>query len=386
MSNTRVISSSGELRVAWDVQFTRHVRTGIGVYSDQLISNLHGLPGLEIIELAGWYLFSRSWNLPSRVAHTLTNIIWAQVALPASAHYRRADVIHVPGFIAPFRSLQPLVVTVYDTVYKQFPEHYPHLFVRYLQTLVPRSLRRATKIITISEATRQDVIRDYGIDPSKIVVTHLGVDRERFSPAAARGTDATLARYGIRDDYVLHVGSLVARKNIPLLLEAIALLKARKQWDMRQVVLAAAPIPGMPGTEAIHATIARLGLAEDVVMTGSVPDDLLPGLYARAGVLALPSLYEGFGLPLIEAMASGTLVVAAASPAVDEVVGGAGLLVPVGDREAMANALSSVLYDPDARRQLKQAGLDQAAGFGWDRTAQQTLDVYREAVDVGASG
>lgn len=152
------------------------------------------------------------------------------------------------------------------------------------------------------------------------------------------------------------------------------------------MVLAGKPAPGMPGADAIQAAVTRLGLTDDVVFLGHAPDRLLPALYAGASVLAFPSRYEGFGFPLIEAMACGAPVVAAAGSSVSEVVADAGQLVPVDDAEALAAALYEVLTNPLTRERLRARGFARAAAFTWERTAQQTATVYHQVVAESRTG
>jgi len=375
-----VPTSSQVLRVAWDVHQSKRNWTGTGVFAVHLLDHLRCQPGSELLPLAGWDVPTRRKGLPWRAARVVMDVIWTQAVLPFELAFLRPDVLHAPAFVAPLWGTCPLVVTIHDTIYCQFPEQHARWWVRYMNWLMPRVVARAAAIIAVSEATKQDVIRHFGADPSRIHVIYHGVDHGRFHPDAGTGAGPLLARYGIRGEYVLHVGALVMRKNIPLLLEAVALLKDRGHWGRRQVVLAGSASPGMPGAQAVYEAVDRLGLAEDVVCANHVPDAALPALYARAAVLAFPSRYEGFGLPLVEAMACGVPVVAAAGSAISEVVGTAGILISGDDREAFADGLLTVLENPEVRATLRERGLRRAANFTWDKAARQTIDVYREVV------
>lgn len=368
------------LRILWDTRLTSRGSTGIGTYATRKLEHLRHQPGIEIQTLSGWYVPDKWQSLPIRAIRLLAAVAWTQAALPTAAAYLKPDVLHVPVFTAPLWGTCPLVVTVYDTVYRRYPDQYPPLFAQYLDWFMPRGLKKAAAIIAISETTKQDVVEAYHIEPSRIHVIYLGVDHDRFNPNMASEAHNILENYGIRGEYVLYVGALVARKNIPLLLEAVGLIKARGQWGSRQVVIAGAAMPTLQGYLTIQEAVVRFGLQEDVIFTGHVPDDWLPALYARATVLAFPSRYEGFGLPLVESMASGTPVVAVDRSSVTEVLGDAGLLVPGGDAEAFAVGLLTILEKREVQRMLRHRGLKRAAEFTWELAAQRTVELYREIV------
>ncbi len=182
---------------------------------------------------------------------------------------------------------------------------------------------------------------------------------------------------GLREGYVLHVGVLATRKNIPTLLRAVAYLRAKGKWGNRQVVLAGSEARGLPGLAEVHETIQELGLEEVVLLVGHVPDEHIPGLYAQASMLVMPTLYEGFGFPILESMAAGTPVVASNNSSIPEVAGDAAILVPTRDEEAMADAVESILENPRIAQQLRERGLMQARKFSWQRMASETVEVYR---------
>jgi glycosyltransferase involved in cell wall biosynthesis len=176
------------------------------------------------------------------------------------------------------------------------------------------------------------------------------------------------------------VGELSHRKNIPALLRAVAHLRSSGKWGTRQLVLAGTEAPGMLGADEIHTTIRQLKLSANVVLAGRVPDEHLPGLYAQASLLVMPSLYEGFGFPVLEAMAAGTPVVASNTSSLPEVAGTSAILVAPDDTLALAEAISSVLERPQCAAELKAKGLAWAQQFNWQRTAAETLEVYRRIV------
>ncbi len=190
--------------------------------------------------------------------------------------------------------------------------------------------------------------------------------------------EASWARsFGIREGYVLHVGELSQRKNIPLLLRAVAYLRAKGRWEGRQLVLAGAGSPGMRGADEIQDVLRELDLGDIVVATGRVPDSQLPGLYRYASLLVMPSLYEGFGFPVLESMAIGTPVVASNISSLPEVAGDAAILVSPEDVAELANAIDTVLKNKAIAEELRQKGFSRAREFSWERAAANTIAVYR---------
>ena len=360
------------------MHIARRNQTGVGDYSVQLLHHLYNEADIEVEAILGWNVFERGQNLPNRIARQLFDLFWTNIFLPAELARKRVDVLHAPAYIAPIWGSCPLIVTVHDTISRLFPSHYAGWWVKYTEWLLPRILKRASAVITVSEHSKQDIIRTYGVDPSRVRVIYPAVDHARYNPGAGSDSGRVMKHYGIPGEYVLHVGALVTRKNIPLLLEAVGILKDRGKWGNRRLILAGPKAPGMPGVKEVEETIARLQLEKDVVITGHVPAEWLPGLYAGASIFAFPSLYEGFGTPPIEAMACGVPVVATAGSAVSEVVGSAGLLVPGNDKEAFAEAMLSVLENPAVQEDLRARGLQRAATFTWQHTAQQTVDLYQE--------
>jgi glycosyltransferase involved in cell wall biosynthesis len=246
----------------------------------------------------------------------------------------------------------------------------------YLTAMMPRVLRAVSAIICVSECTKQDLLKAYQVSAGKVHVVHNGIDHSRFHP------DVTLdpqwaKQLRILDGYILHVGVFSQRKNIPVLLQAIARLRSRGKWGNRQLVLAGSEAPGIVGAAEIYDTITRLELTESVIFTGHAPDEHIPGLYANASALVMPSLYEGFGFPILESMAVGTPVVASTSSSLPEVAGDAAILVPPQDVEALAEAIEDVVENRTIAEELRRKGLIRASQFSWERTAEQTVAVYR---------
>jgi glycosyltransferase involved in cell wall biosynthesis len=277
--------------------------------------------------------------------------LWEQALLPVAA--RRARVIYCPANLAPAASRRTVVV-INDLAALRHPEWYSHAFASYQRRILPLLARRARRVIVPSEFAQRELIEELGVSPQRIMVVPHGVDG-RFSPAA----DAERVRraYGLDRPYVLVVGTRIARKNLASLRGA-----GRRLRELGVELVSVGSVRPW----------AQPGELPPLRALGYVPDRHLPGLYAGALALAMPSLYEGFGLPPLEAMASGVPVVAANRAALPETCGGAALLVEPEDEEALADALASVATDEARRARLGRAGLAWAAQFSWDRSARLT--------------
>jgi glycosyltransferase involved in cell wall biosynthesis len=327
------------------------------------------------------------------------------VRLSAEVVLRPPDVLFVPAHVlplgAPLRRGMRTVVTIHDMGYLHFPDAHTPAHRLYLRLSTRWSARAATRLIAISAVTRDDLVRFAGARPDKIAVIHHGVS-PRFRPVEDHAAlAAAQAKYGIRPPYILYVGTIQPRKNLARLLEAFAQLdQRRKTKDERSrsavhidepssFVLrpSSAPesiqlvIAGKRGwlSDEIQRQAARLfgASSQAVRFTGYVADDDLPALLSGALAFAYPSLYEGFGMPVLEAMACGAPVLTAATSSLPEVAGDAALLVDPEDTAAIAAGLARLASDAALRADLRARGLARAAMFTWDRCAGETLRVLR---------
>lgn len=294
--------------------------------------------------------------------------------LPIETFVGKVDLYHATDFVLPpTRPSTRTLLQVHDLSYVRVPEAAPPSLKTYLDRVVPASVRRADHVLADSQATKDDLVALYAVDADKVTVLYGGVD-SRFQPASEVAQRRVRAKYQIGDGpYILTVGTVQPRKNYARLIEALAQLRTSTQ-DIDLV------IAGGKGwlEDPIYATIQRLNMQERVHMIGFVDDADLPALYSAAHCFAFPSLYEGFGLPVLESMACDTPVVTSALSSLPEVAGDAALLVDPYDTAAIADALDQLVNDDALRARLIAAGRQQIGHFTWTKAATQLLAIYQQ--------
>lgn len=302
----------------------------------------------------------------------MARILWEQTAWALDAKRRGLDLIHSMAFVAPPVLPCPLVTTIYDLSFIMYPQTFPDRQRRYLETQTARTCRVARRLIAISEAGRRDIHDVFGVPLDRIDVVRPGVDG-RFHPLPETEIAAFREAQSLPDRFLLHVGTLQPRKNIPVLLEALALL------DDTDIALM---IVGGPGWhyEQLSTEVTALGLGNRVRFVGYVPDVALPYWYNAATALVFPSLYEGFGLPIVEAMACGTPVVAADTSSLPEAGGTTALYFDPQSPEELAQRLNQLLGDEALKDRLSLEGPTQAQVFGWEQSGRDLLAVYERAL------
>lgn len=354
------------LRVGIDGRAFTSPAAGIRRYAEGLTTALAAQTDVAVTVIGG-----RPRSLPAGVAHQPEawhppgNPGWVLVGLPRSARRAGVDVLHALAYTAPFRAAMPVVLTVHDVSYARHPEWYPHERDHIRRLYYRLSAQRAATIITPSQFSASEIQAAYGITADRIAVVPMGVEKA-FGVSGA--TAAVSLPDSVREPFALHVGDVHARRNPDVVLRALAALE-RRGGPAIPLVLA--------GVD--HGEMAALSsLAPGrVVALGPVSEAVLQTLYRRAVVLVYPSRYEGFGFPLIEAMAAGLPVVASRAASLPEVAGDAALLVEPEDADAWAGALSRLLTEPGLRDGMVRRGLARAEQFTWARTARLTMDVYR---------
>ncbi len=370
------------MRIVFDGTTLRPYQTGVGYYTEHLLHHLaREVPGHEIVVVS---------NRPVETSHPLPPHVripsagrfpirglWIQCIAPLIVRSQKGQLAHFTNSVAPLAATTtPTVVTIHDMTLQMFPHWHPW-HRRVMRPLVQLSARRAEAVIAVSRSSRRDILAGTGLAPERVRAIY-----EAPAPVFQPLSDTSLQevvrrRYGLSCRIILCVGTIEPRKNLLRLIEAFR--RARKREPLpHQLVLA-----GMAGWGygEVKRRIEQLGLQKDVLLLGYVPFSLLPALYNLAEIFVFPSLYEGFGLPVLEAMACGVPVVAGRNSSLPEVGGEAVELVDVSCLGAIQDALLRLTSDPDRRRDLSKRGFKWVRSFSWRRAARETLEVYRS---VGA--
>jgi glycosyltransferase involved in cell wall biosynthesis len=348
------------MRICIDARGTSERPTGAGKALGFLLRQLRiDAPRHEYVtsDPAG----AASWRLWRQLA-------WEQLGLPRWARRLRADVLHVPaGTSAPVLRAGKVVMTVHDLAPTRHPELLPRGPGRWYWTRwVPLTARLANHVLVPSASTKRDLVALAGVPEARVSVVPWGVPLDRVD---AGSVDAVRAAHGLHGPFVLYVGTIDRRKDYPTLLEALGRLDASISLAVAGTVIA--------GRTDFPETVRRLGLGPRVKILGYVPHADLPALYRAAAVFVYPSFYEGFGLPVLEAMACGAPVVTYRTTSLPEVAGSAArLLDPPVAAKTLADEMRAVIEDPDLARELRARGLDQARRFDWRTTARLTAEVY----------
>lgn len=353
-------------------------RAGIHQYIAQV---LHHLPEMADIQYQVFARWAEPSNLPPNMCvvpsrwpteRRLVRILWEQLAWPLLTKRQGINLLHSMAFVTPLVAPCPTVVTVYDLSFIHFPERFPSWQRRYLTSQTRRSINQAQQVIAISEASRQDIHQVFNVPLHKVTAVQPGVDTT-YRPLPAADIHAFRKQNKLPERFILHVGTLQPRKNIPVLLEALARLG---RPDLHLVLV------GGKGWlyDDIFRQVTVLGLEQQVHFPGYVDDEQLPLWYNAAELLVLPSVYEGFGLPILEAMACGTPVVAAATSSLPEAGGEAARYFAPEDAAELADQLATVLDQPQVAAEMRERGLQQAARFSWARAGRETAAVYQQVL------
>jgi len=315
-------------------------------------------------------------NFTVRLLPPPTPLVRVPVFLAYELLRRPVDVLHVQYTAPPFCRV-PVVVTIHDLAFEHLPETFTRRGSFQLKLTVRRTAKKAARIATVSEYSRQDLLRTYHLPPEKVVVTYNGIEPHFTPQPKSPGESSEIRqRFGIARDFLLAVGSLQPRKNLVRLIRAYAKLRNENENFTRQLVIVGRKLWL---ADEIFAEVQKQRWAEDVILTGYVADEDLPALYRSASAFVYPSLFEGFGLPPLEAMACGAPVVTSDTSGLPEVTGDAALLIDPHDEQSLANALIEVVNNKPLRASLREKGIAQAGKFTWREAAEKTLRLYREA-------
>ena len=358
------------MKIAIDIQTTLGKPTGFGFYVSNLVEalkdHIDGDFQLELIEPGT----EKDFSTPQR-------FIWDQFTYPTRAKQKKVDLIHQPCFSAPLSFNGPVVVTIHDIISILFPETIPFASRMFYSKWMPFSYRKAKQIITVSQSTKRDIVRVLGIPEEKITVIPLGFDKKLEKVVSSQQISNVKKKYKLPGKYLLHIGTLEPRKNLDFLIEVFAdVVLDPKNSDLGLV------ITGKKGWyyEGLFEKVKRYNLQDRVVFTGYIDEEDKAAIYQGAQIFTFPSVYEGFGLPPLEAMASGVPVISSDTSSMPEVIGEAGLLISPYDKKKWVEAISRVSQSPKLIQEMREKNKRQVAKFSWTKAAEKTLEVYKKAI------
>lgn len=359
-------------RVAWDMTFTVRSVTGTHVYTRNLYDAIARAGEFELCEL-----YATQEKGPKRrgtLRANARNIQW--LLFDAERELKRVPPVlfHAAAFFGPRRVPCPIIVNVFDITYLTFPREFDWKWQTYARTAIPHTIKNAAAVLTLSKHARGEIVRAYHIPQERVHIVPPGIGAEFRPTTEGEALAALRAKYNLAADYMLYVGGRNPRKNLPVLVEAFGL--TRREFPELQFAIA--------GPRGHHKSsddaIANAALAPFIRELDYVPQADLPLLYAGARVSVFASKLEGFGMPPVEAMASGTPVVSAPHSPMPEVLGDAALFTPDDSPAALATGILRVLKDHDLAQSLRARGLERARLYSWDESAHKTMDIYREVL------
>lgn len=370
------------MHVAISAAFWGQTNTGSGQYLHRLVSAFQQQhPDVHVTLLLPTHAARES--LPDGIDHrliptpldgrnaNLAKVWFEQVGVPRAARDLNADVLHVPYFAPPLRSSVPVVATIHDLIPMILPAYRGSRLVKGYTSLVAQAARRTPMILADSEASRQDILRLLRVPDARVRTVYLAAD-DTYTPQSAGRVAEIRNRYHLPDQFVLYLGGFDVRKNVPALIEAAA--QSKGNWRL----VIAGKLPKVDSDFFPHPEprVKQKNLAHRVQFTGWIDEADKPALLSAASVFAFPTLYEGFGLPILEAMACGTATVTTNVSSCPELAGDAARLVPPNDTGALREALDALMADDARRWALAGRGPAQAATFSWERCAAETKESY----------
>jgi glycosyltransferase involved in cell wall biosynthesis len=318
--------------------------------------------------------------LAARLGENFEKVWWEQVGLLQACRREGLELLHCPYFASPLASPIPTVVTIHDTIPLLLPEYGAHFAGRAYTSLSALAARRARAVIAVSECSKRDIERTLGLPQEKIHVIGNAVD-ESYQPVRdPRLLTQLRERYGLGERFILYFGGFDVRKNVHRLIRAYARVRKEFSEPYQLVVAGRLRFVGHRLYPDPRLLVREMGLDSEVIFTGQIREPDKPPLYSAATVFAFPSLYEGFGMPVLEAMACGAAVVTSNTSALPEVAGDAAVLIDPTSEEAIGQAILELIQDPARRAALGEAARARAKHFSWGAVAKQTLEVYARAV------
>ncbi len=362
------------MRIGFDGRSLASPAGGVRRYAGELLDGLVRVhPNHTIVVFGASAEATQPYAVQTRPVRQIfpTNFGWSLIDLPQAIRGEGLDVFHAPAYTAPLHGAHPLALTIHDVSYERHPEWYPYRRDAIRRWFYRRCARTADVVITDSSFSRSEIAAAYGIDARHIRVVPLGVGSPFLTSTLPRPPA------DVQQPYLLHVGDLHVRRNLRTLVRALARLPSVSAHMTPPLLILAGADRGERANIEAEARRANI----QIHFAGAVSDDALASLYAGATAFVYPSRYEGFGLPLLEAMACGAPVVGARAGAIPEVVGDAGILVDPDDEGEMAVWISRLMTDATLADRLRRAGRMRAMDYTWERTARQTIDAYQEAIN-----
>lgn len=369
-------------RIAFDLTQAKLGRIGISVYIRQLQEALAPLLGERLVPIASRLarpVAGARRTVSERLATLGRDLWWHQLGVTRAARHRGCRLLHLPAGLGPIRGAFPAVVTVHDVMPLRFPQLFRPWYRNYVRVVLPRLAQRACAVISVSAAVKREIEEWLGVPAQRITVIPHGVDPV-FRPLVADDARASAVRrrYNLPSTFALAVGSIEPRKNLPRLIEALERLRGRPE-SADIFLVHAGPEGWQP--EAATDLMRRPGLSSVARFLGYVPTEDLVALYSLARVFVYPSLWEGFGMPVLEAMACGCPVVTSNVSSMPEVAGEAAVFVDPYSTEDVARGVAVAWEDAPLRDRLVALGRERAAQFTWARAARETVAVYEAALD-----
>lgn len=379
------------MKISLELQPCLGEKSGIGVYTYELTKRLQMYKDLNLT--GNLFNFCNKSSVPEELldlninqdicklmSYGIYKRIWGHIPLNYNNLFKQGDLTHFFNVITPPNLQGKVVNTIHDITFILYPETIGQKHLKFLNNNLQHSVERPDKIITISKSSRQGIMEYLNVDPSKIEIVYPGVDYHYYNQAPSKVViDNTRTKYRLPEQYILYMGTLEPRKNILGIVEAFAKFKLNGMTTAKSIKLVLAGKKGWL-YEPIFEKIKQLGLEEEVVFTDYVDERDKVAIYHLASAFIFPSLYEGFGIPVLEAMAAGTPVITSNVSSLPEVAGEAAILISPQDTEGMACALNKVLENEEYARDLVTKGWGQAQKFSWDQSAEKLYSVYRDVL------
>ncbi|MDQ4077659.1 MAG: glycosyltransferase family 4 protein [Chloroflexota bacterium] len=366
------------MRIGFDITPLSVPQSGVGTYALNLYEHLIQESNDQILPLIHRPLYHDGTipqgciSPPGLAKRGMNKTLWMQAILPWQLIWQQVNVSHFTNSVAPLFVPGVSIVTIHDMTLWLFPQHHYRRRLLAMRPFIPLAARRAAAIVTVSHSAKEDIVRILGVPPEKVAVVY-EAPPPAFRPLLCNDIlDHIRQKYHLPSRFILYVGTIEPRKNLVRLLEAFALLRQRTSISHALLFV------GSRGwkDEAVFAAVERFALDGAVAFINHVPTSDLVALYNLADALAFPSLYEGFGLPVVEAMACGTPVITSANGSLGEVAGDAAQFVEPTDVNSITDGLEQVLTSPTRQQELREHGLAHVSAFTWKATATHTRELY----------